>query len=80
MVPEPGTGHMNSALTDRLVNVIFAMCCVGILGIAIARYRAPPAPVHVARENILKPGAPARVGRWEADGLHLHQLELSRLL
>ena len=47
---------MNAALTNRIVNLIFAVCCVAVVGLGVARYRTPAAPVHAAREDILKRG------------------------
>ena len=43
---------MVSALTDRLVNVLFAVCCVAVVGIGVTRYRTAAATGHVgAREH-----------------------------
>lgn len=55
---------MRGTGSDRFVNAVFAVCCVGLAGAGAMRYW-PAAPAHVAREHVIQEGSPDPIGGSE---------------
>jgi hypothetical protein len=50
---------VRAAIVDRLANLVFASCCVALLGVGAVRYWPAAGSAHAAREQVLPAGTAA---------------------